>query len=275
MNDSVPGVDILEEMEDNPICLANRTAPLMNLTHTNTHPWLQMSQNVTAENREIPANQTTNKTAGEKINKPSKPQESFVVFLGHYADDEPPGLMIPRLGNANHNVGFIQELLEAGKNDNVSPGSLDTIHVEKDDGEIYAWSESPPEFANVNFYGFFPHKTASEHHDGLDIAGFNSNGNPTQYVSREPLVEEKEAEESWPQENSGGGTALRMRLDESNTSAPADKQRLWVLNDKNGICETADVNINNIAPPVSVLGIWRNMYFFKYLYCILLKILLI
>ena len=47
------------------------------------------------------------------------------------------------------------EMLQTENNDNVHPGSLDTTHVEEDDDDIYAGSESPPEFANIEFYGMF------------------------------------------------------------------------------------------------------------------------
>ena len=75
-------------MEDKLTCLENHTTRYMNLIHSNTNPLLQKFQNVAAENSEIPANQTGNKTADEKDNKPSRHHKSFVVFMGHYIEDE-------------------------------------------------------------------------------------------------------------------------------------------------------------------------------------------
>lgn len=54
------------------------------------------------------------------------------------------------------------------------PGSLDTTYAE---------------FANTEFNGMFPSKTASEYYYCTGNARFNSNWNPTECVSREPFVE--------------------------------------------------------------------------------------
>ena len=171
---------ITEDMEDKLTCLENHTTPIINLTstHGNTNPFLQKFQNVAAVNSEILPNQTANKTADEKDNKPSKRHKSIVVFMGHYNDDESPELL-PEFGNVNQS-GLYPEMLQAENNDSVLPGSLDTTHVEEDDDEVYGGSKSPPELATVNFYGFFPRKTAPEHHDATDnvkMLGFKVKGN--------------------------------------------------------------------------------------------------
>ena len=171
---------ITEDMEDKLTCLENHTTPIINLpsTHGNTNPFLEKFQNVAAENSEILANQTANKNADEKDNKPSKRHKSIVVFMGHYNDDESPELL-PEFGSVNQN-GLYPEMLQAENNDSVFPGSLDTTHVKEDDDEIYGGSETPPELATVNFFGFFPRKTASEHHEATDnvkMLGFKVKGN--------------------------------------------------------------------------------------------------
>ena len=181
MNDSRFNLQITEDLEDKLTCLNICITPHSNI---NTNPWPEKSQNVAAENSEIPANQTANKTANEKENEPSKRHESFVVFIGHY------------------------------------PGSED----------------EPPEYRN-----------------DTDSARFKSNDNSKEYVSREPSVEEntlKLEEKFWPQENSFIGTALRMLVDETNTSAHQHQETLWVLDNSYDICESADVNISNIAPSI-------------------------
>ena len=102
-----------EDMEDKLTCLENHTTPLMNLIHSNTNPLLHKFKNVATENSEIPANQTGNKTADEKENEPSRRHESFVVFIGHYNEDESPDRP-PEFGNVSQ-TGLYPEMLRAEK----------------------------------------------------------------------------------------------------------------------------------------------------------------
>ena len=70
-------------------------------------------------------------------------------------------------------------------------------------------------------------------------------------MSRKTLVEKnttKLEEKFWSQQNSGIGTALRMLVDETNTSAHQHKETLWVLDNGYDIHESVDINIGNIAP---------------------------
>ena len=177
MNDGRFNLQITEDLEDKLTCLNTCITPHSNI---NTNPWPEKSQNVVAEDSEIPANQTANKTANEKENEPSRRHESFVVFIEHCPDSE----------------------------------------------------DEPPENRN-----------------DTDNARFKSNGNRTENVSREPLVEKntwKLEENFWPQENCGIGTALRMLVDETNTSAHQRKETLWLLDNSYDIYERAD-----IAPSIS------------------------
>ena len=69
-------------------CPVTRNIPLMTLPGSNSNTWHDKSHNDAApENSDITANQTTNNTAGEKENEPSKRHESFVVFIGHYENE--------------------------------------------------------------------------------------------------------------------------------------------------------------------------------------------
>ena len=127
---------ITEDVEDKLTCLENHTTPIINLTstHSNTNPLLQKFRNVATENSKVPANQTANKTADEMDNKPSKRHESFVVFMGHYNEDESTD-RLPEFDNVNQD-GLYPEMLQAENND-VLPGSLDSTHVEEDDAKFY------------------------------------------------------------------------------------------------------------------------------------------
>ena len=90
--------------------------------------------------------QTKRATNQEDVTSPS-----LSVFMGHYNEDESPELL-PEFGNV-HQIGLTPDVLrQAENNHNVFTGSLDPSHLEKDD-EIYAASESPPEFANIEFHG--------------------------------------------------------------------------------------------------------------------------
>ena len=87
------------------------TTHLINLIHNNTNPLLQKFQNVAAENNEFPATQTGNKTADQKENESSNRHESFVIFMGHYIEDESHDLL-PAFGNVNQN-GLYPKVLQA------------------------------------------------------------------------------------------------------------------------------------------------------------------
>ena len=72
-------------------------------------------------------------------------------------------------------------------------------------------------------------------------------------MSRETLVEKnttKLEEKFWSQQNSDIETALRMLVDETNTSAHQHLETLWVLDNGYDIHESADINIGNIAPSI-------------------------
>ena len=105
-----------EDIEDKLTCLEYHTARLINLMHSNTNPLLQKFQNDAAENNEIPATQTGNKTADEKDNKRSKRHESIGIFMGHYNEDESPDLL-SEFGNVSQN-GLYPKMLQAENNDN-------------------------------------------------------------------------------------------------------------------------------------------------------------
>ena len=96
-----------------------------------------------------PETKLRTKRATNRVNVTSP---SLSVFMSHYNEDESPDRP-PEFGNVNQN-GLSPEVLQPENNDNLFTSSLDTTHVKKDD-DIYAGSESPPEFANMEFYGMF------------------------------------------------------------------------------------------------------------------------
>ena len=207
----------------------------MTLTGSNSNPnWHQKSQNVAVpENSDITTNQTTNKTADEKENEPSKLRESFVVFIGHYENEfeEFPELR-PEFAPVDY-YGSNPEMLSTSpllkeNDDNLSPDGPDTTDLEQDNDYIY-WPETPPEFADEGYYGVFPPKTASGNHaDHNGNTGPKSNGILTimKYnESSEPLREDnysKLEDESWLSENCDIGTSALP--DKSNKPASADTE---------------------------------------------------
>lgn len=150
-------------------CPVTRNIPPMILPGSNSNSLHKKSQNVGAsENSDITTNQTTNKTADEKENEPSKRRESFVVFIGHYENEfeEFPELR-PEFAPVDY-YGSNPEMLSTSPlpkeyDDDLSPDGQDIIDLEQDDDYIY-WPETIPEFANVGYYDVSPPETASGNH---------------------------------------------------------------------------------------------------------------
>lgn len=116
--------------------------------------------------------QTGNETADEKGNEGIKGHDSVVVFIepyGNVFDDWPE--LLPEFELVDSYRGFYPEILSAlpvqSQKNEACPGSEDSYRPKQDGDLNHSWSDSPPEFVAVGYFGL-PSRNAEYHVDGSD-----------------------------------------------------------------------------------------------------------